>query len=299
MTRFNFYSTAEEVMEGLDLTGQNWVVTGCNSGLGAETIRVLALRGANIIALTRTKEKAQDALNALGIQGTPVACELSDLFSVQAAITEIKALGVSLQGIIANAGIMALPELKQKNGIELQFYTNHVGHFLLVTELADLLVSDGRAVIVSSRAHAFASERGLELDNLSGENDYHDWRMYGRSKLANILFARALNSRFQGTNRRANAVHPGVIRTNLGRYVPDKEAMYENIQKTITLINIPQGTATQILVATHPDLADVGGKYFSDCQVTAPIEQGEDDDLAEKLWRITEKIIARDLGTEA
>ena len=297
MKEFNFHSTAEEVTQGLDLTGQNWVVTGCNSGLGTETIRVLALRGANIIGLARTKEKAENTFKELGIEGTPIACELSDVHSVQGAVDKIKALGISLKGIIANAGIMALPELKQKNGIELQFYTNHVGHFLLVTELSELLASDGRAVIVSSRAHAFASERGLELDNLSGEKDYHDWRMYGRSKLANILFARALNRRFEGTERRANAIHPGVIRTNLGRYVPNKEAMYENIQKTISLKTVPQGTATQVLVATHPDLADIGGKYFSDCQIIEPIPQGEDDKLAEELWRLTEEIIERDLNT--
>ena len=296
MTEYNFYSTAEEVSEGLDLTGQNWVVTGCNSGLGEETIRVLALRGANIIGLARTKEKALKTFQRLGIEGTAVACELSALHSVQEAVKQINSLGIPLQGIIANAGIMALPELQQKNGIELQFYTNHIGHFLLVTGLTEQLVDDGRVVILSSRAHAFAAERGLELDNLSGEKDYHDWRMYGRSKLANILFARALNKRFEGTNRKANAVHPGVIRTNLGRYVPDREAMYKNIQRTITLKTIPQGTATQVLVATHPDLATVGGQYFADCQITAPIQQGIDDALAEKLWTITEQIIARDLA---
>ena len=123
--------------EGLDLSGQTWLVTGTNSGLGYETIRVLALRGANIIAAARTKEKAQQAMDELGIDGTPLACELSDLSSVRAAVGKVSSLGVSLSGIIANAGIMALPSLQQVNGIEKQFFTNHVGHFVLITGLCE------------------------------------------------------------------------------------------------------------------------------------------------------------------
>ena len=294
MKDYNFHSTAEEVTQGLDLTGQNWVVTGCNSGLGKETIRVLALRGANIIGLARTVGKAEKTFQDLGILGTAVACELSNLHSVQGSVEKIKALGVSLQGIIANAGIMALPTLEQKNGIELQFYTNHVGHFLLITGLSEQLNSDGRVVVVSSGAHAYAKQ-GLELDNLSGEKDYDDWRMYGRSKLANILFASALNKRFEGTNRKANSLHPGVIRTNLGRHIENRDQMYEDIQKVMTMKTVPQGSATQVFLATHPELADVGGKYFSDCQLKEPIPVAEDDELAEELWTLTKQIIERDL----
>ena len=151
-------------------------------------------------------------------------------------------------------------------------------------------------VILSSRAHAYARKLGLELDNLSGEKDYNDWRMYGRSKLANILFARALNRRFSGTNRTANSVHPGVIKTNLGRYVPDRDAMYEQIQRTIPLKSIPQGTSTQCFVATHPSIDGIGGQYFNNCKIDTPIPQGEDDSLAEKLWELTENLISRDLS---
>ncbi len=295
MTRFNFYSTAEDVTENLDLTGQTFVVTGSNSGLGKESIRVLALRGANIIACARTIAKAQTAMNELGIDGTPIACDLADLSSITAACAEIRNLHVPIQCIIANAGIMALPELQQIHGIELQFFTNHVGHFHFVTQLTDALVDNGRVVVLSSRAHAYARKHGLELDNLSGQHDYNDWRMYGRSKLANILFAKALNRRFidAGSNKRANSVHPGVIKTNLGRHVHDREAMYNQIQKTIPLKSIPQGTATQLLVATHPDLEGVGGEYFSDCQIATPIPQGNDDKLAEALWTLTEDIISK------
>ena len=291
MYNFNFHSTAVEVTEGLDLTGQTFVVTGSNSGLGKESIRVLALRGASIIACARTIKKARDTMDELGIDGTPIACDLADLYSVRKAVQAIQKLNRPIQCIIANAGIMALPTLHQVHGYELQFFTNHVGHFSFVTGLVDSLTDNGRVVVLSSRAHAYARQNGMEMDNLSGEKDYNDWRMYGRSKLANILFAKSLNKRFEGTNKRANSVHPGVIKTNLGRYVPDRAAMYERIQRTIPLKTIPQGTATQLLVATHPDLEGVGGHYFSDCQIAKSIPQGRDDVLAEDLWRVTETII--------
>ena len=289
---FGFQSTAEEVTEGLDLQGQTWLVTGSNSGLGLETIRVLSLRGAYIIAAARTEEKAQEALDSYKIKGTPLACELSNLDSVREAIAKVKSLGVSLKGIIANAGIMALPTLQQQNGIELQFYTNHVGHFTLVTGLCDILCDDGRVVVLSSGAHYYAAQSGMEMNNLSGERDYHDWRMYGRSKLANILFAKALNKRFAGTNKTANSVHPGVIRTNLARHVDDVEGMFASLKGRVQLKSIGQGAATQCLVATHPSLAGIGGMYFSDCQITSPAAVAEDAELAETLWKATEELIA-------
>jgi len=289
---FGFDNTAEEVTAGIDLTGQTWLITGCNSGLGRETARVLALRGAHIVGLARTRAKASDAISALGIDGTPVACELSDLDSVRTAVETVRSLGCSLNGIIANAGIMALPELQQKDGLELQFYVNHVGHFVLVNGLVDSLTEDARVVVLSSGAHFYAAESGLELDNVSGEQNYDAWRMYGRSKMANIHFMASLNHRFEGSGRRANAVHPGVIDTNLGRHVPDKEAMYESLKKRVRLKSIPQGAATQCYVATHPKLAGVGGQYYADCKLgnLAPIAR--DIDLSEVLWEATEDLIA-------
>lgn len=284
MSDFGFHSTAEEVTEGLDLSGQRWLITGVNSGLGYETARVLALRGAHIVGLARTEAKAADAFARLGIDGTPVACELSELDSVRAAVSAVSG---PLDGIIANAGIMALPELRQKDGYELQFYTNHVGHFVLVTGLVDQLTPTGRVVILSSGAHRMAD--GLELDNLSGERDYHPWRLYGRSKLANILFAQALAERLPA-GQTANALHPGVIETNLARHVPNAEAMFSSMRANMK--TIPQGAATQCYVATRPELAAVTGKYFSDCAV-APTKPPElDRALAEQLWQVTEEIVA-------
>jgi WW domain-containing oxidoreductase len=284
--QFGAKNTAEEVTDGLDLTGKTWLITGCNSGLGYESARVLALRGANIIGLARTREKAANALSELGIEGTAVACELSDLSSVRSAAKTINALG-SLDGIMANAGIMALPELQQIHGYERQFFTNHIGHFELVRGITDQLTDSGRVVMLSSGAHRFA-ELGMELDNLSGEDDYKPWRMYGRSKLANILFARSLTQRFEGTGRTANSLHPGVIETNLGRHVPNREAMYDRMRPTMKTVE--QGAATQCYVATRPELAGVSAVYFSDCAPAETLPEGTDDAAAEALWKRSEEI---------
>lgn len=285
---FGKLSTAEEVTNGIDLSGTSWLITGCNSGLGYETMRVLSLRGAHIVGLARTQAKADAAIAELGVDGVGVACELSDLGSVRAAVETVRALG-QLNGIIANAGIMALPELQQVAGLERQFFTNHLGHFVLVTGLIERLTETGRVVMLSSGAHSFAKQ-GLELDNLSGESDYDAWRMYGRSKLANILFARGLTTRFAGSGRTANAVHPGVIDTNLGRHVEDREAMYESLKHVLK--TIPQGAATQCYAAVRPELAEISGVYFSDCKKADTIPEGKDDALAEQLWVRSEELSA-------
>lgn len=285
---FSAKSTAAEVTDGLDLSGTTWLITGCNSGLGYETARVLSLRGAHLVGLARTEAKAAAALKALGADGVPVACELSDLTSVRNAVAQVGQLA-PLSGMIANAGIMALPELSQVAGYERQFFTNHIGHFVLVSGLMNRLTDRGRVVMLSSGAHHFA-EQGLELDNLSGERDYTPWRMYGRSKLANILFANSLAKRFAGSDRTANSLHPGVIETNLGRHIPDRDAMYDRLRPQMKTVE--QGAATQCYVATHPDLAGVSGKYFDNCAPTETSQYGQDDALAAELWARSEEIAA-------
>lgn len=294
---FGFASTADEVTAGLDLSGTTWLVTGCNSGLGLETTRVLSARGGHVVGLARTADKAAAAFVRLGIpagDATAVACDLSDLDSVRAAVAAVTAMDRRLDGVIANAGIMALPELRQKNGVELQFYTNHVGHFVLVTGLLDRLTDAGRVVMLSSGAHRMAHEDGIEFDNLSGERDYQPWRMYGNSKLANILFARSLARGFaaEGSRRTANAVHPGVIKTNLGRNIPDAEQMYERIASQMVMKTVAQGAATQCWAATSPQLAEVSGRYFEDNNVQAPSANALDDAMGDRLWRVTEEIAA-------
>ncbi len=290
MAEFGFASTAEEVSDGIDLSGKVFLLTGCNSGLGQETLRVLGLRGAEVIGLARTVEKAQAALDAHGVPGTAVACELSDPASVRAAVATVRGLGKTLAGIIANAGIMALPEARTTLGLDLQFLTNHVGHFILVNGLVDLLAQDGRVVVVSSGAHFMAPRCGIDFDDLAGERNYHPWRTYGQSKLANVLMTRTLSQRL-GERQVANSLHPGVIQTALGRHLADYDGVLDNIGRD-KLKTVPQGAATQVYLAVHPDNASRTGLYFQDCQVKTPSEAAQSDALAARLWAETERIVA-------
>ncbi len=289
---FGYGSTAEQVTAGLDLKGKTYLVTGCNSGLGHEALRVLTLRGAKVVGTARTVEKAREACATVKGETVPLACELSDPKSVRACVAAVKAAGLQLDGIIANAGIMALPKLQKAFGYELQFFTNHIGHFILVTGLLDALTPEGRVVMLSSAAHKGAPKGGIQFDNLDGSKGYGDWANYGQSKIANLLFAKELARRFQGTRRTANAVHPGVIKTNLGRHMNPLAGLVFGIVGPLVLKSVPQGAATEVFVATHPSLAGVSGQYFADCNVAKPRADAEDAELAKKLWEVSEQIVA-------
>ena len=289
---FGYASTAEEVTADLDLSNQVFLVTGVNSGLGQESARVFAERGAKILGAARTLEKATDACRAFGDNTVPVACELSEPESVRDCIAEVRKVGVQLDVILCNAGIMALPERQVKHGQELQFLTNHIGHFILVTGLLDLLAPRGRVVVLSSMAHKMAPSGGIQFDDLSFERGYSAWKAYGQSKLANLLFARALSRRLE-KGQTANAVHPGVIGTDLWRHMGTAARVVAPLAGAVALKNVHEGAATQCFVATRPDLAHVNGEYFSDCNQAKSSALGADRDLSERLWKVTEDIVAR------
>ena len=284
---FGATSTAEEVTAGLDLSGKTAVVTGCNSGLGLETMRVLAMRGAHVIGTGRTEEKARKACDSVKGNTTPVVLELSDFNSVVDCALRIREITPTIDMLICNAAVMALQELEQVYGLEKQFVVNHLGHFLLVNLLLDEVIAapQGRVVMVSSNAHEWAGEEGIQFDNLSGEKDYHPFKFYGHSKLANGLFSRELARRIADTSATSNSLHPGVIKTNLIRHMPPEE-----LQGDWTDKDIPQGTATQCYVATWPDLAGVSGLYFSDCNPATPHAQMLNDEAAARLWSVSRGI---------
>lgn len=170
-TGFGYGSTATQVVAGLDLSGKTYLITGINAGLGFEQMKALASRGASIIGLCRTKEKAELAAERAKVppeRFTPVACDLSEPAEVLAAVRSVR--GVGLNAICTNAGIMALPKLQIKFGIELQYLGNHIGHFMLVTGLLPSLTPDGRVVILSSSAHQMAYRGGIRFDDLNGVN---------------------------------------------------------------------------------------------------------------------------------
>jgi WW domain-containing oxidoreductase len=289
---FGYNTTAEEVTEGLSLDGKTVLLTGCNSGLGHEAMRVLALRGARVIGTARTLEKAKAACEGVKGSTIPLACELSDPASVRACVAEVKRQDLKLDALICNAGIMALPRLEKAHGYELQFFTNHIGHFILVTGLLEQLTDTGRVVMLSSTGHQMAPKGGIEFDNLDGSKGYGDWKNYGQSKFANLLFAKELARRFAGTKKTANAVHPGVIQTNLGRSMNPVMNGVMSVFGPLFNKTIPQGAATEVYVATNPKLADVSGQYFADCNVAKNRVDADDPALAKRLWEVSEKIVA-------
>lgn len=284
---FGYGSSAEEITDGLSLAGKTILITGCNSGLGLEMLRVLRLRGAHVVGTARTEAKAKEA----GAD-TPLACELADPASVRACVAAVKKSGVRLDALVCNAGIMALPKLEKAFGYELQFFTNHIGHFILTTGLLDALTEEGRVVVLSSSAHSMAPKEGIQFDNLSGDRGYKPWTAYGQSKIANLLFAKELGRRFEGTKKTANAVHPGVIHTGLSRSMPGFQQAAMSLVGPLFLKTVGQGAATQTYVAVHPDAATKNGEYFADCNVAKPRADARDRALAEKLYRESERIVA-------
>lgn len=290
---FGWHTTAEEVTEGLDLEGTRVAVTGCNSGLGYETMRVLSDRGASVCGAARSKNKARDACESVDGETVPVVCELSDLESVASAADEIGDATSELDVLVCNAGIMALPEREEVAGYEKQFFVNHVGHFALITELLDHLADDGRVVVLSSAAHRNAPDGGIRFDDLAAESWYDPWKAYGQSKLANLLTARELARRFDEdeTDRFACAVHPGVIHTNLARHIGLAADLVMPILSAAVLKSVDQGAATETFAAVHPDARNHHGEYLADCNPSETTPEGRDMELASRLWEETEEIV--------
>ena len=289
---FGISSTAEEVTSGLDLSGLNVVITGCNSGLGLETMRVLASRGAHVIGTARTAAKAEQACSGIDGKTTPVELELGDYDSIHSCTDTINSLDLPVDVLMCNAGIMALPELKLINGLEAQFAINHIGHFLFTTRLLQAVkkADKGRIVMLSSCAHFGAPEAGIEFDNLDGAGSYAPWAAYGQSKLANGLFALELSRRLADHGITANSLHPGVIKTNLGRHLPPRED--DRKDEDIYDKSIAQGAATQAYVAVHPTAAAISGQYFADCNPAQASKHMYDIEMAKKLWAVSEELVA-------
>ena len=288
-----YATTAEEATAGCELSGKTMLVTGCNSGIGLETVRALALRGARVIATARTVEKARDACAGLKGDFLPLACELSEPASVRACVAAVKSGAAPLDAIVCNAGVMAIPRPEQKFGWELHLFTNHIGHFILVTGLLDRLAPAGRVVVVGSNAHRRAPAGGIDFGNLSGERGYHPMKAYGVSKLANILFTRELARRLGTGPQTANTLHPGVIATNIVRTLPAPAKVAIQILAPLALKTPAQGAATQSYLAASPAVAQVTGAYYADCNPSETLPIGRDLALAARLWEESEALVAR------
>ena len=295
---FGSRSTAEKVTGGINLAGRTILVTGATSGIGYETLRVLALRGAHVIGTGRTLGKAIAAFDGIKGQVTPLALELEDWDSIRACADEVRGIGVPLDALICNAGIMALPEREQVRGIEKQFAVNHLGHFILVNRLMAQVKAApaGRVVVVGSRAYRTVPEGGIQFDNLSGERNYGPGTAYGQSKLANYLFTRELARRLRGSPATANCLHPGIIITNIVRHLPAWQQRGAQVFGWTFAKTVEQGAATSCYVATAPALDGVSGYFFSDCNPVKPAgPYMEDDALSARLWRVSEQLTSHAL----
>jgi NAD(P)-dependent dehydrogenase (short-subunit alcohol dehydrogenase family) len=294
---FGAKSTAEEVTAGIDLGGKVALVTGGTSGLGLETLRVLALRDARVIATGRTLEKAREACAGVDGDTVPVALELADLSSIAACAESVRALGVPLDILVCNAGINTFGELELVNGVESMFAVNFLGHFALVHELLPLLhaAPTARIVHVGSRSgYRQAPPQGIDFDNLRGEKTFDAGEAYGRSKLANALFSLELARRLQETSVTSNVIHPGLVTTNIARTAPRLVQAAFDLLGPLFAKSVEQGAATQCYVATAPALAGVSGAYFEDCnpvRIEGP-NHVFDAPMAARLWDTAEKMLA-------
>lgn len=304
--------STDEVLSGINLSGRVSVVTGASGGLGFETARALASRGARVVLASRDAAKNRVAADRIreatgrSDAADEVVLELGDLGSVRAAAETIAGRYPALHSVIANAGVMAVPQGTTADGFETHFGVNHLGHFAFVTGLLPSLVAGApsRVVMLSSVGHRWAD---IDLDdpNLL-EGRYRKFRAYGASKTANVLFAVALDARYRDQGVRAFAVHPGGIHTELGRYMSDAdlEKLHSGAAADTSFgwKTVPQGAATSVWAAASPDLDGRGGVYLEDCAIAA-VEPGRasrgvasfaaDPDRAAALWELSERLVGR------
>ncbi|WP_027483556.1 SDR family NAD(P)-dependent oxidoreductase [Deinococcus pimensis] len=297
-TPFTFHSTTHDVLDGVDLTGQRALITGASSGLGIETARALARAGADVTLAVRNTQAGADVAAQLraqtGNENIHVAAlDLSDQTSIHHFLRHWTG---PLHMLINNAGIMALPELQRtKEGWEMQFATNHLGHFTLTHGLhAALAQAQGaRVVAVASSGHLMSP---VVFDDLHYRfRPYDPWTAYGQSKTANILLAVEATRRWADDGITANALNPGAIATNLQKHTGGLRTPPER-QKTVE-----QGAATSVLLAASPLLAGVSGRYFEDLNESPLVHERPadytglapyaiDPDNARRLWDVSTEL---------
>jgi len=317
---FGATSTTDDVLSGVNLKGKRILVTGVSAGIGVQTARSLVAHAAEVVGAARDLNKAKAATEqvskaaaANGGSFSLIELDLANLKSVRACADQLLANGEAFDVVIANAGVMATPLGHTADGFETQFGTNHLGHFVLVNRIASLIRDGGRLINLSSAGHRYSN---VDLEDPNFERTtYEPFVAYGRSKTANILFAVAFDKRHRDRGVRAAAVHPGGIKTELGRYVEPGR-----LEKVIGEINqqlaaqgkgpfqwksIPQGAATSVWAAVVAPADEIGGRYCENCHVgnvvpddatiTAVSEgvRGYAVDLktAEALWKKSEEMV--------
>ncbi|NKS02283.1 SDR family NAD(P)-dependent oxidoreductase [Rhodococcus hoagii] len=300
-------TTTDDVLVGVDLTGRTALVTGVTSGLGGETARALAAAGATVILAARNGDAAAIVADGVreavpGAELLVTAIDLADLSSVRGATESLGGQPIDL--LINNAGVMYTPFERTADGFELQFGTNHLGHFLLTTLLLPNLIAaaggagtPSRVVTVSSDAHR-AHAVDLADPNFR-DREYDKFVAYAQSKAANVLMTIELQKRYADSGIQAFAVHPGVCATGLSRYMSrddfaemkamsaGKPGLLENLK------SIPAAAATSVWAATATDLDSAGGAYLADCAVGRASRHAVDPSTAEELWELSEQLVGR------
>jgi NAD(P)-dependent dehydrogenase (short-subunit alcohol dehydrogenase family) len=306
-TPFGFDSTATEVVAGIDLSGRRAIVTGSSSGIGVETARALATAGAEVtLAVRDTKAGDKTAADIIGTTGNAAVqvaeLDLAETGSVAAFVAGWRE---PLDLLVNNAGVMAVPELQlTAQGWELQFATNHLGHFGLAIGLHDSLAAaptGARIVSLTSRGHLRSP---VVFDDINfSSRPYDRWLAYGQSKTANVLFAVEAN-RWSDEGITANAVHPGAIETNLSRHLDQTYLEQLRASGIYRYKTVEQGAATSVLVATSPELDGIGGRYFEDCNEAPVVEHptestasgvasyAVDPANAQRLWELSEDALS-------
>jgi NAD(P)-dependent dehydrogenase (short-subunit alcohol dehydrogenase family) len=317
---FGATSTTDEVLSGVNLQGKRILVTGVSAGIGVETARSLAARGAHVVGAARDLDKAEKATAqvrkdaaANGGRLELIGLDLANLKSVRACADLLVAEEEPFDVVICNAGVMATPFGHTTDGFESQFGVNHLGHFVLVNRIARLMRSGSRLVNLSSAGHRRSN---VDLDDPNFERTPYDpFDAYGRSKTANILFAVAFDERYRERGIRATAVHPGIIQTELARYVDPAlmQALMEQLRKELAeegkgafqWKTVPQGAATSVWAGVVAPAQEVGGKYCANCQVGhvvaddlvfSPLGEGVrgyalDSTNAAALWKKSEEMV--------
>ncbi len=303
-------TTTDEVLDGVDLSGQTVLITGASAGLGQETARAIAAHGGNVVLGVRDVHKGEHAAEpvraAAAASGASVELrevDLASLASVRAFTDGVNADHDRLDVIIANAGVMACPEGRTADGFETQFGTNHLGHFVLVNRLRPLLAGGpARIVNLSSAGHRFSD---VVLDDINFEKTPYDpWQAYGRSKSANVLFAVELDRRGREAQQRACAVHPGGIMTELGRHLTEETLAALTAARAgreVKFKTVPAGAATSVWTGFVADADAIGGRFCEDCHVSEVIEDPSsptgvfayalNPDTAKALWTRSEELV--------
>ncbi|GMQ98916.1 MAG: SDR family oxidoreductase [Acidimicrobiia bacterium] len=273
----------------VDMAGKTVMITGANSGIGRATAMSIAGMGADVVMICRDRDRGEQAMQDIAAQGDGsvelLIADLSSQKQIRQVAAEFLSEGRPLHVLVNNAGVTLNNRSETEDGVESTFAINHIGPFLLTDLLLDVLKENApsRIVTVSSSAHMMG---GLDFEDINSENKYGGMRVYGKSKLANILFTSELARRLEGTGVTANAAHPGPVASNFGRNNDGPMRMMVKMMAPF-IRSTERGAETSIYLATSPEVEGITGKYFFNSKEKQPSKAARSDEDAQRLWQIS------------